>query len=633
MRNNLAVKQQYGSAFGGGTERADATSADQLGAVWNGAKEIVAASPMLNRASGTYDLDLARYPSEFNLSAALNVRRANQLGLPPLSPRTIFSSSIPDFSERTRILALDGEKLAMRDDELAEWLVEAEKNIFLGTDNHPLFETSLEDTACTITRLPNGQVAMTEVPRQHVEASRERMRSLIGDAGSAHLNLTIETPLRCAARYFLAGLPDGNALLRLGKDAEVTAFLLIGRSGYSYGLWSPFAGLFNEYAFIAPKDLAQTWAGRDAKRAGIDTSPGAKVPNAGNGGDDMVNAYIRQAFDQLFLQLTPEKIEQLQSKSDAQVIWATEAGLADLVSPIAAEYSQASGLDCHQLPVPSDEAVASGLLFGSFTFGEATAAGAEILPRVNLARDLLALADSEEVQRRHFEEIQARKRRNTAVFTLFAAPVIVAAFILAMMATLVREQLTYAFRDSRAEARTQELKPALDRRKSYEANLKWYQEFVTQVSGLRKQQPVGIGLLYQLNSNYPFAMDPSFYVSDLKLSPAGEVEMKGLARNKDAIASFLKSLEFAGGTASGSRLFSNLAYEVQENAPVTAAGITRPGVPAMSGSMLTAANTIPGTVAWSMKGTFTPMVEFAPAKPAAPGAPAPAPAATAKPAS
>lgn len=626
MRNNLAVKQQYGSASGDATERADATSADQLGAVWNGAREIVAASPMLNRASGTYDLDLARYPSDFNLSAALNVRRANQLGLPPISQRTIFSSAIPDFSERTRILALDGEKLAMRDDELAEWLVEAEKNIFLGIDNHPLFETSLEDTACTITRLPNGQVAMTEVPRLHVEAARERMRSLIGDTASPHLNVTIETPLRCTARYFLAGLPEGNALLRRGKDAEVTAFLLIGRSGYSYGLWSPFAGLFNEYAFIAPKDLAQTWAGRDAKRDGIEAK-GAK------GSEDLLNAYVRQAFDQLSLQLTPEKIEQLQPTSDAQLVWAAEAGLADLIVPIAAEYSQSSGLDFHTLPVPSDEAIASGLLFGSFTFGEATASGAEILPRVNLARDLLAMADSEEVERRRFEEIQARKRRNTAVFTLLAAPVIVTAFILAMMATLVREQLTYAFRDSRAESRTQELKPALDRRKSYEANLKWYQEFVTQVSGLRKQQPVGIGLLYQLNSNYPFGMDPSFYVSDLKLTPAGDVEMKGLARNKDAVAAFLKSLEFAGGTASGSRLFSNLAYEVQESAPVpTAVGVARPGLPAMAGSVLTAAaNTNPGTVAWSMKGTFTPMVEFAPVKPAPQGAPAPA--AAAKPAS
>ena len=66
--------------------------------------------------------------------------------------------------------------------------------------------------------------------------------------------------------------------------------------------------------------------------------------------------------------------------------------------------------------------------------------------------------------------------------------------------------------------------------------------------------------------DYPLSVDPSFYVSDMKLLPTGGVEMKGLARNKDAIASFLKTLEFAGGPESGSRLFSNLAYEVQEAA-------------------------------------------------------------------
>jgi hypothetical protein len=76
----------------------------------------------------------------------------------------------------------------------------------------------------------------------------------------------------------------------------------------------------------------------------------------------------------------------------------------------------------------------------------------------------------------------------------------------------------------KADGKTQELKPAVDRRRSYEANLKWYQEFIREVSLLRRQQPVGIGLLYQLNSNYPFAVDPSFYVSDLKLTSNGDLE-------------------------------------------------------------------------------------------------------------
>jgi hypothetical protein len=205
-----------------------------------------------------------------------------------------------------------------------------------------------------------------------------------------------------------------------------------------------------------------------------------------------------------------------------------------------------------------------------------------------------------------------------------------------MLGGLIFAGFVTGVRDARATARTQELKPALDRRNSYEANLKWYQEFIKQVSRLRRQQPVGIGLLYQLNSNYPFAVDPSFYVSDMKLLPTGGVEMKGYARNKDAVASFLKSLEFAGGPESGSRLFGNLAYEVQETPPPTAAAPTagQPAAPVMAGSSLSAKQGRPGVIVWSIKGNYLPMEEFAPpapvkpgAQPAKPAAPASSPAA------
>jgi hypothetical protein len=104
--------------------------------------------------------------------------------------------------------------------------------------------------------------------------------------------------------------------------------------------------------------------------------------------------------------------------------------------------------------------------------------------------------------------------------------------------------------------------------------------------------------------------------------------LKGLSRNKDAVASFLKALEFAGGDQSGARLFTDLAYEVQEAAPITAAGQTR--VPTLTGTTLGAQTAVaPGVVVWSMRGKYVPLAEFAPkqAAPAAPGAanpPAPA---------
>ena len=623
MRSTFSARRQRTSGFESITSREFVefgNTPDQLAVVWGGQAGIVAASPQVG-PGGVFSLDVARFPSDFNLGATIEMRRRNQLGLPQMSQRTVLCTAPSHFSERTRMLALDGERLALDEDTLSEWLVSAEQQMLLGTDNHPIFETSLEDTASAVGRLPNGQVTLTEIPREHVNNLRERMRSLVGGMASGPLNLIVETPIRCAARFFLTRTPEGNEIRRPGKESEVTAFLLISTSGFSIGLWSPKSGLFSEYSFLAPQELAADQKGR----------PAAEAPS-----DVRLDAYIKQALDQLFLQLSPERLEQMQLANYAQIVWGCEMGMAERVVPGVQDYSQKSGLEFVQIPIPADEAVASGLLLGSFSFGSSEAIGPRVLPVVNLARDLLVQADTEEVERRKLEQLETQKRRNRTVFAIVAAPVIAFALLAAFAGDIVRERLWLAYKEAQADQRAAELKPALDRRKSYEANLQWYQEFVKQVSLLRKQQPVGTNLLYQLDSNYPFAVDPSFYVSEMRLSPKGELEVKGLAKNKDAIAQFLKSLEFAGGAASGSRLFGNLAYEVQEGLPQTSAGTQRPNIPQMSGSTLTGTNVAPGVVSWTMKGIYLPVAEIAPpdpnAKPGQPPAaapntqPAPAPA-------
>ncbi len=598
----------------------DPSSPDQLAIIWNGNGEVVTASPVPGETSGTFDMDLARLPADFNLVAALKLSRKNYKNLPPLSGHTRFSTVVPDFSERTRILALNGATLALDEDDLEDWLLNAEKQILLGTDNHPVFETSLEETACSVTHLPNGQVSMTEVPRQQVNETRERVSRILGGEIPEYFNLTIETSLRCVVRYFLNAVPEGDLVLRAGKETEVTAFLVITRNGFSYGVWSPAAGLFSEYAFVAPKEIKQSPLGANGKKRPFDKQNQAQsnLPVVEDGESqhqrERFEAYIKHAFEQLFLQLSPEKLEQLQLTNYAQMVWASEIGLTEQIASIAAEYSTRTGLDIIQIPVPFDEAVAGGLLLGSFTFGNEGVLGAELMPPVNLARDILALADKEEEERSEKEEQLIQKKKNQAVFKFFAAPVLTAACLLAIVANIVRTQTMTLFRDNRAEAQTIQLKPALDRRKSYEANLKWYQEFVKQVSAIRRQQPVGINLLYELNSNYPFNVDESFYVSDLKLQPNAGVEIKGLARNKDAITSFLRSLEFAGGAASGTRLFSNLTYEVQEGVANQTTPTGQANLPAMAGSSLTT-KTQPGVIAWSIKGNYLPMAEFVPPDP------------------
>jgi hypothetical protein len=609
-----------------------AASDDQLAIIWSNREEIVSAMPVRGAISGSYDIDIARLPTDFNLTEALRMRRESQQGLRDFTEQTNFLTVVSDFTERTRILALSGEVLSLNDIELMEWLVNTEKQMFLGTDNHPVFETPLEDTACSIRRLPNGLVTMTEVPRQHIENIRERMGMMFGQETISGTNLTVETPLRCVMRYFLTAMPGGSEVLGPGREYDVTAFLIVTRSGFSYGLWSPAAGLFTEYGFLAPREISQRADGQDDS-AGDDESlfdnwTGRKDAAAETAGGDIpdrhLDTYIRKAFDQLLLQVSPEKMEQLRLAGFARIIWAAEAGLIPAVAAVAAEYGVEHGLEIEELDMPLDEAATGGLLFGSFNFGEDTVTGAEILPPVNLARDLLMLADKNEVSRRQVEEFLQVKMHNRTVFSLWAAPVCVLAGLLALSIGIVFQQIMLTVRDGQAEARTLELKPALERRKSYEDTLKWYQEFITQVSVLRKQQPVGIGMMYEINQGLPSTLDPSFYISEMKLLPDGSMEMKGLARNKDAVTSFLRTLEFAAGSESGSKLFDKLTYEVQEGVAVPA-GQTNPvsaGGPAPINT-----NLAPGIIAWNIRGSYSPIVKSLPPAPvpnAPPNQPAPA---------
>jgi len=611
MRGNFEKDTIEGNLEGDYVFATQKSSSDQVALVWGGKREVITALPVPSSSvPGSFDMDVSRLPADKNLVAALNMRRENELNLGSFSGQTHFLTVATDFSERTRILALSGEVLALDDAELFEWLVNAERDMYLGTDSHPVFELPLETTACAFTRLPSGQIAMTEMARESVDAMRGKMRATFGDHTVSLLNLQIETPLRCAARYFLTALPEGAAVTRSGHESELTAFLLVSKEGFSYGLWSPLTGLFSEYAFVAPEEI-NLGGGAKQSKTGASANPLSKSESS------KIDGYIRSAFDQLILQLSPEKLELLELSTYARVVWASQGGLGDRVDSIAVEYAKDTGLDFIRIDNSIDEAVSGGPLLGSFTFGDTTAVGAEIMPPVNLARDLLVLADKEEIEKREIEEAYMVKRRSQAVFTLLAAPVFVVACLLAFFSNFILQQGILTVRSSSADQKTLELKPALDRRRSYEANLKWYQEFITQVSALRRQQPVGIEMLYQLNQSYPFDLDPSFYISDMKLKPDAGIEITGLARSKDAVTSFLRSLEFAGGQESGTRLFSNLTYEVQEGIAETNIPVRgTQQLPTITGSTLTGTGPAPGIIAWTIRGNYLPMAEFVPVDPA-----------------
>lgn len=607
-----------------------ASSPDQVAVVTFGG-EVVVASPAAGSAPGTYDLDLTRLPSDFNLAAAINMRRETHLGIPRLSEETRFLTIVSRNSERTKVLALSGDIEALTEEELFEWLIQAERNLVPGTDDHPLFETPFEETACSVVRLPNNQVALTEVPRPVIDEARSQMSGLSGSVHTHRLNLCIETPVRCAFRYYLTALPQGQDALAPGRENEVTALILIARAGFSFGLWNPKAGLFTEYGFPAPVELTANPAAWDKilkPKPLVVLNTGELKPSgtfeARSPLLEEFQFYVRQAFDQLALQLSPETAGELGMSSVNRVVWATEIGLDETVGKIAEEYSSYSNIEFFKLEVPADEAIASGLLLGSFNFGYDAVPGADVLPQQNLARDLMVLADKEEMERRRLDDMLVTQRRSQMVLTLLLGPILLAAFILGSFADLFRSNTMLSLRESAADARLAELKPAIERRKSYENTLKWYQEFIAQVSALRKQQPVAIGMLYDLNSNYPLSIDPGFYISDLKLGQKGEVEIKGFARSKDAVTTFLRSLEFWGGEESGQKIFGGLAYEVREG--VIQMQSQGAAAPTMAGSTMSGTPPAPGVVAWTIKGTYLPVEALAP-KPK-PKTPPPPPAGT-----
>ncbi|NNE66155.1 MAG: hypothetical protein HKN33_06275 [Pyrinomonadaceae bacterium] len=598
-----------------------ADSPDQIALVRSRSGEAVSALPVSNPSlQGSFDMEVSYLPSDEHLVAALQLLRENCLDRPEFSAATRFLGSVSDYSERTRVLALDGSTLALSDLDLFDWLVNAEREMYLGTDNHPVFEMPLEETACSFTRLPNGQVAMTEASRESVNSTSAAMKTIFGaDVVSQH-NLGIETRTRSAARYYLTAVPKGVATTKAGRETELTAFLLISRAGFSYGLWSNATGLVSEYAFLAPVEIDR---------------PSTNQAAAGKGKPDShLRAYVRHALDQVAQQILPERLEELELSKYAEVVWACDRELESSVKEVVDEYAGTAGLSCTPMGVPVNEAVVGGLLFGSFTFGDDTVVGAETLPQVNLARDLLVLADKEEVKRRRINEMRHQQRRRKAVFTLLAAPVVVFAFLFGVLADHLTTQTLLKFRDLRADAKTAELKPALQRRTAYEANLRWYQEFIKQVSRLRKHQPVGIGMLLKLNESYPFELDGSFYVEELKLKPDAGIEITGLARNKDAVTAFLRSLEFAGGAESGSRLFSNLTYEVKEGVAIPADAVGQNStVPKLDNSTLKGDGPAPGIIAWTIRGNYLPMSEFLPPeKQIVPAGAVPAPAQPAPPA-
>ena len=86
---------------------------DQIAVAWNLARRRRSRLAGTSDGRGNWEIDVERFQSDFNLGQAINMRRGGPGGL-PISHDTLFLTTVQEFSERTRILALDGEEPCAR---------------------------------------------------------------------------------------------------------------------------------------------------------------------------------------------------------------------------------------------------------------------------------------------------------------------------------------------------------------------------------------------------------------------------------------------------------------------------------------------------------------------------------------
>src|SRR5829696_552367 len=95
-----------------------AASPDQIAVVWDQNNSVVVATPRQSGNAGAYEIDSVHLPTDLSIAGNINQRRSEQ-GVDDLSENTLYLTPVRDFSERTRLLALDGERLSLSDDELS----------------------------------------------------------------------------------------------------------------------------------------------------------------------------------------------------------------------------------------------------------------------------------------------------------------------------------------------------------------------------------------------------------------------------------------------------------------------------------------------------------------------------------
>ena len=496
-------------------------------------------------------IETKRFSTGEDLSSQIS-RWRESIGQPFSVSDTAVLLAEPHFTAHTRIASIPDEILHREDDdEITKWLVEASRESKMGEDGLPIFEANLVDASYDFTRLPNGEIALTELPRPILQLG-------IGQAAAADLfgkrasglqvddNLEIpafshyfETRIRAIARYLL----DREET----DDKKTVLFLAFTRDGASLALWDRNRTFFYE--------LGEYFR--------FDTEDEDVADEIGLTGEEVYLSEVENfLYSQVYHLLFPENGERVELSR----IYAVADELTVDVLQIVERFADEMESPLTPADAAFNEAVAAGLLLA------ADEDAARKVLAVNLAFDLTRQIEVIETELEKTEKIKRRRKRISLIAALLLPIIAVAAIIAGIRLNTLRVSGNLVSRYDTAKASKKRLEPVLAERALYERTLVWFQDIITQIIKLRTKQIAAISFPASLDQFYP--ADNSFFVSEMNLEPDGAFSLKGYTSNKDAVTQFVRSFEFADASArldltdqsaaSGNRLFENIRLEFRQ---------------------------------------------------------------------
>ena len=545
-------------------------------------------------------LALAEFPLGDSLYPGL---RAWRLSLGQRTDlQTVFRFVPALFTEETRIAALPEEALHLPDDELTRWLVDAATRQTAGEDGVPLFDAGLEKSAYDFARLPDGQVTLTELPRELLRAALKsvlqtnpldsselaNLTSYAPDEAQPFLLHAVETRLRAVTRFLAVNEDAEFAALAPTENIAVFAFT---PSGCGFALWNPAQTFHAEYGECFELNFDD-----------------AEVPLGMAPADYVTQLYLEGAGNFLYEQF----YQRVQPEIDGPAIpvrriyWAASDGLSGPLSGMLREFAESSGFALTPLTErPLGEMVAQGLLLAHNSAAES------LVPSINLAHDISRQHETFNAQQRNVQALAALSRRRAAAAWL-ALPFVLGLGLLAgLFLHNGRHAVALGLRETAAQREASRLQPVQQARAQYEKTLRWYEDVLRQIVALRAKQASALGFAAQLDPLYP--QNGAFALSEMKLAPGGSFELKGLTRDERAVAFFVRSLEYAADY-DDKRYFQGLQLEFKQGANF---GATAQTAANGSGGPLPA-----GVSAFVIKGQFPQAAALKTAAPATNSTPA-----------